>query len=55
MFRVCRHAAYGHLNKFEQTFDTFRNEFQSNLRKIRFFLDPKIRLDESVIFHYELS
>ena len=54
MFCVRRHAAYVHFDKFRQIFRAFRNEVQSNLRKVRNFLDPKIRLNESVIFHYGL-
>ena len=50
-FCVRRHAAYGGFNKFRQNFHSFLNEFQSNLRIMRNFLDPKIHLDECVIFH----
>ena len=53
-FCVRRHAAYGGFNKFRQNFHSFLNEFQSNLRIMRNFLDPKIHLDECVIFHYGL-
>ena len=43
------YVAYGYFDKFRHHFRVFRNEVQSNLRKIRNFLDPKI-LDEMSFF-----